>query len=203
MADAPRIPPLPREAWTDEARAVFGYFEGDKAREGGSRSNLIMTLANHPRFAMAYLGFGRMLLEQSSLSDWTRELLTLRVAWLGRCDYEWVNHETPGRTAGMTDEQIAAIKAGPEAWTWPGPDRAVLEAVDQLIAGGRIDDATWATLSDSYDTHQLMELVFTIGHYHTLAWAADVFGIQVDGSHAENLRLYIENRDKQRAEAAG
>jgi AhpD family alkylhydroperoxidase len=203
MADAPRIvpriPPLPREEWTDEARAVFGYFEGRTGRENGSRSNLIMTLANHPRFATAYLAFGRMLLEQSSLSDWTRELLTLRVGWLGRCEYEWVNHETPARNAGMTDAQIEAIKAGPEAWTWPGPDRAVLEAIDQLVAGGRIDDATWAALSASYDTHQLMELVFTIGHYQTLAWAADVFGIEVEAAHADNLRQYLENRDAQRA----
>jgi 4-carboxymuconolactone decarboxylase len=45
----PRIPHLPREDWNDAARDVFGYWEGAQARENGSRSNTMMTLANHHR----------------------------------------------------------------------------------------------------------------------------------------------------------
>ena len=49
----PLVPMLPREEWTDAARDVFAYWEGDAARENGSRSNTMMTMAQHPALALA------------------------------------------------------------------------------------------------------------------------------------------------------
>ena len=57
-----RIPPLPREEWTDEARDVFAYWGEPDAWENGSKVEKEMVMAQHPKLAMAFNGFGKQLL---------------------------------------------------------------------------------------------------------------------------------------------
>jgi hypothetical protein len=39
----PKIPPLRREEWTDEAPEVFAYWKGEKERENGTIIVLLQT----------------------------------------------------------------------------------------------------------------------------------------------------------------
>lgn len=178
-----RIAPLPAEEWTDEAREVFAFFGEPGAWENGSRTNTQMVLANHPKLAMAYNAFGKHLLIDSSLPVRPRELIVLRVAWLLKSEYEWHYHVGYGLTAGLTLDEIAAVRDGPDAPEWAecNADRAVLAAVDELWTQSRISEPTWSELSRNYDRHQLMDLVFTIGQYVMLSWAISSFGIQLEG----------------------
>ena len=51
------MPPVPREAWTDAVRDVFAVYEGEAAREAGSKFNIIRWFANHPSLAQNWLRF--------------------------------------------------------------------------------------------------------------------------------------------------
>ena len=178
----PRIGNLPREEWTDAAREVFAFWGESGAWENGSKTNMTMTLANHPDLANAYHTFGKHLLLASTLAVRPRELVVLRTAWHLKCGYEWHYHVTYGLAAGLTIEEIAAVRDGPSAPIWQGKDedRAVLTAVDELIRDSVLSDATWAKLSRFFDKHQMMDLLFTIGNYVMLGWAAGSMGIPVD-----------------------
>lgn len=178
-SSAPRLPPLPREEWTEAARDIFGFWD-EGARETGGRSNLLRTLAHHPPLAHAFLRFGDHLLFRSTLPDRLREIATLRIAWLHRAEHEWAWHVLYAREVGLTNDDLAAIKTGPAAEGWHGLDRAVLEAIDQLKAGGRIGDDTWRVLAAGLGRRPLMDLIFTIGHYVTLACATASFGIEME-----------------------
>lgn len=183
MADLEiRIGNLPREEWTDEAREVFAFWGEPGAWENGSKTNMTMTLAHHPKLANAYHTFGKHLLLASTLPVRPRELVVLRTAWLVKCEYEWHYHVGYGLKAGLTLEEIAAVKDGPQSPIWNGKDkdRAILQACDELYRDSRISDATWAALSLFLDRHQLMDLVFTIGNYVMLSWAVSTFGIPVE-----------------------
>lgn len=177
-----RIGPLPREEWTDAARDVFAFFGEPGAWENGSKTNVQMVLANHPKLAIAYNIFGKHLLLESTLPVRPRELVVLRVAYLLKSEYEWHYHVGYGVNAGLTLEEIAAVRDGPEASEWAGKDvdRAVLAAVDELWKTSRVSDATWSELSQVYDRQQMMDLVFTIGQYVMLSWAISSFGVQVE-----------------------
>jgi 4-carboxymuconolactone decarboxylase len=177
-----RIGNLPREEWTDEAREVFAFWGEPGAWENGSKTNMSMTLANHPKLAMAYHTFGKHLLLASTLPVRPRELVVLRTAWLVKCEYEWHYHVGYGLKAGLTMEEIAAVKEGAQSPIWDGKDedRAILQSVDELYRDSRISDATWAALLRFFDRHQLMDLVFTIGNYVMLSWAVSTFGIPVE-----------------------
>ena len=59
---------LPREEWTDEAREVFAFWGEPGAWENGSKTNMTMTLAHHPKLANAYHTFGKHLLLGSTVA---------------------------------------------------------------------------------------------------------------------------------------
>lgn len=177
-----RIPNLPREQWTDAAREVFAFWGEPDARENGSRTNIMMVLAHHPAMAMPYNHWAKHLLMTNALPVRTLELLILRVAWRVKSLYEWHNHVGYGLNAGLTLEEIAAIRDFPEgAGQWSEADRAVLEAVDDLLDRHRVSDAVWARLSASFDTRQKMDLVMSIGHYVMTSWALSSFDVPVEG----------------------
>ncbi len=152
-----------------------------RRRKGGSKGhNALGTLARHPKLMHAYHTFNGHILFTSTLSPRQRELLILRVAALREAVYEWEQHVVLAEEAGLDDEEIARIAAGPDASGWSIEDAAMVRAVDELVGDAMIGDATWAVLSQTMDDHQLMDLVFTVGAYELLAMAFRSFGVQLD-----------------------
>jgi 4-carboxymuconolactone decarboxylase len=180
---SPRIGPLPREQWTDRVREVFAIAEGPKAAEHGPRSNVVLTLATHPELAAHFLAFSVYLRKQSTLPARLRELVILRVAWRYQCDYEWAHHVNLAGHAGVTPAECEAVRDGPDAGAWSELDRLALQATDQLCGQGRIDGATWDALAAHVDKHLLLDLIFTVGGYATLAWALNSLGVEAGDAH--------------------
>ena len=56
----------------------------------------------------------------------------------------------------------------------------MLRAVDELVRDTKITDATWKALAEDFDTQQIMDLIFTVGAYETLAMAFRSFGVELD-----------------------
>src|ERR1043166_6426472 len=97
MSERPRIPPQRPDEWTDDARELFAFGEGQEAREKGSAFNVILTFAHHPKLMLAWLKFNRRLLRRSELSQRLREIVILRVADRYGSRYEWVQHVIEAR----------------------------------------------------------------------------------------------------------
>lgn len=188
----PRIPPLPRAAWTDEARDVFAYWEGDEARANGSRSNTMMTLAQHPALAMASLDLGKYFMLHSSLSARQIKLIILRVAHRYGSAYQWTHNSLGAKQVGITDAEVEAVKAGPADPLWSADDRALLVAVDAVNAGGRIENV-WDDLARRFDTRFIMDLIHATGYFTMVAWGLIAMGVEVEPDFAE----FSANRAKQ------
>jgi alkylhydroperoxidase family enzyme len=142
--------------------------------------NLLGTFAHHPELARAYHGFNGHLLFTTTLSPRQRELLVLRVAAVRDAEYEWLQHKVIATDLGMAPEEIERVAEGPDAQGWSPLEAAMLRAVDELIAQARIGEATWAALSAELDPSQLLDLVFTVGAYETLAMALRSFDVEID-----------------------
>ena len=176
----PRIPPLPREEWTDPARQVFAFWGEPNAWEEGSKTNIINTMATNPPLGMAYSVWGMHLLMRNSVATRQQELIILRVAWRVKSEYEWHNHVGYALKAQITLEEIGKLREDISAHPWSDQDKAVLNATDELIDNGQITDETWAALLKFYDKKQMMDLVFTIGHYVMTSWALTAFGVELE-----------------------
>ena len=184
----PRIQPLPRGEWTDAARDVFAFWEGDEARQNGSRSNTMMTLANHPPLAMASLDYGKYFMLQSTLEARQVKLLILRIAHRYGSIYQWTHNALGAKQIGVTDEEIEAVKLGPDAAVWSAADRLLLKTVDQVGQGGRIDDTTWAELTATKNCQQIMDLIHAVGYFTSVAWGLVAMGVEVEPDFAEFSR---------------
>lgn len=177
----PRIPPLPPAQWTSGAREVFAIMEGPAARENGSRFNAVLTLANHPELATAFLNYYKTLMATSTLPMRLREIVTLRIAWRLQSVYEWVQHVEIAKQFGIDAEHVAAVKEGAaDSPLWSSVERAALCAVDQLGMHSQIDDSVWNNLSRLLNQRQLMELLFIIGTYAQLCWVFNAMGVQLE-----------------------
>jgi alkylhydroperoxidase family enzyme len=136
--------------------------------------------AHHPDLAHAFFAFNAHVLYGTTLTVRQRELLALRTAVVRRSPYLWSQHLVHTDDAGLSSDEIAAIAFGPEAPSFEDLDTALLEAVDELLLGGQLSDRTWAALIEELDLPQVLDVIFTVGCYATVA------------SMCESLRLDIE-----------
>jgi 4-carboxymuconolactone decarboxylase len=173
----PRITPLPAEEWDDgavEALAPLMPPERANPRDAGE---LLGTLLRHPPLAQSYLTFNAHLLVRSTLSARVREIAILRAAVHRDSEYLWDHHVPLAVRAGLTDAEIAAVRAGGGAGLGE-EDALVITVADELQAHSTLSDATWAASSAFFDERQRMDLVFTVGAYHLLALAVNTFGVE-------------------------
>jgi len=182
-----RIPPLPPEEWPPEMRDALAALRPANPRhpfprrEGRPKAlNALGTLARHPELARAFNTFNGHVLFASTLSPRQRELLVLRVAKLRESTYEWEQHAVLASDAGLCQDEVDRIATGPDAPGWSVLDRAMLRAVDELVGDAMVDGETWNVLADELDPRQLIDLVFTVGAYETLAMAFRSFGVELD-----------------------
>jgi alkylhydroperoxidase family enzyme len=183
----PRIPSIPVREWPPEMREALAALLPENSRhprlstEGRPKAmNALGTLAQHPGLTKAFNTFNGHVIYNTSLSPRQRELLVLRVAHLRRSEYEWKQHLVLARDAGISDDEVAAVQDSPDSPGWSDTDAALVRAAGELVADARIADDTWATLAGELDTHQLMDVVFTVGAYDLIAMAFKTFGVELD-----------------------
>jgi 4-carboxymuconolactone decarboxylase len=172
---APRIEPLGNDELDPVAREVL-----DALPEFSRNFNIFRTLARNPDALQAFLAWGNYVLSaRNSLSARQRELAILRTGWLCRAGYEWAQHVEFGRRSGISDAEIEAVKAGPDAPGWDTLEAAILRACDELVGDHHISDTTWAALAQLGDRSR-MDLVFTVGQYTQVSMLLNSFGVQLD-----------------------
>jgi alkylhydroperoxidase family enzyme len=171
----PRIEPLTPEEHDAEVRELL---EG-VAVQGGFASNIFGTLVRHRGLFRRWLPFGGKLLS-GRMPARERELAILRTAWLCVSNYEWGQHVLIARSAGISDDEIRRVQAGPDADGWEPFERVVLRATDELHADACIADDTWSALAARYDERQLIELPMLVGHYHMVAFTLNSLGVQLE-----------------------
>jgi alkylhydroperoxidase family enzyme len=142
--------------------------------------NAMGVLAHHPELTNAYNRLIRHALYFTTISIRQRELLILRVAHLRGSRYEWAQHVYQAQVAGITPDEIAAVRTGASAPEWTTLERALLSAADELVAEARIGDGSYAVLAAELDAQQLMDVVFTVGAYDVFAMALRTFDVELD-----------------------
>jgi 4-carboxymuconolactone decarboxylase len=188
VSSGPRIPPLPKDEWGDDAiaalKAAYGAEAADRilssAPDAAPLPNVLATLMRNPGLVGPFLVYNASMMRAPLLGKRHFELMVLRVAWRTRSAYEWSQHVRLAQRVGITIEEVEAVGRGSEAEGWTPLEADLLAATDQLIDRYCIADETWARLAQELDERQLMEVAFIVGTYTCLAMAFNTFGIEVD-----------------------
>ncbi len=151
----------------------------EKNAMNGRVFNIFKVLANHPKLVKRWTPFAGHILSKQTLPFRDREMLILRIGWVNQAEYEFAQHELIAKRGGVSDADIEKVKKGPSA-DWNEHERALMQAVDDLFENSVVSDVTWATLSKTCSTEQMMDVVFTIGQYNLVSWALNSFGVPLD-----------------------
>ncbi len=169
---SPRIPPFPAGERDAESRVLIDSI-GSSATD-----NTFDTLARHPNLLRQWMPFTVALVVTGVLPPRLRELAILRTGWLCLAEYEWGQHAVFARRAGISNQEIARVKSGPEAGGWTEMEAAMLRAVDELHYDACVSDDTWAILAAHLDERQLIEVPILVGQYHIVCFTLNTLGIQ-------------------------
>jgi 4-carboxymuconolactone decarboxylase len=186
---APHIVPQTPDQWSDAARdglAAFpksyqfvmdGWNAGNREVRG---VNVLGTLAHYPALAKAFCTFNAHVAGASTLAVRDREIAILRLSWLRRSEYEFIQHLILGKRAGLSDDELSWLQIGPDAPGWSAEDADLVRAIDELHGLSRILPATWARLAQRFDQAQMLDLLFLIGCYDALALVINSIGTPIE-----------------------
>ena len=122
-------------------------------------------MANNPELAAKVYGLLMMLVTHNKMPLRLRELIVLRIAWTTGSEYEWFQHYLIATTeAGLTEQDVLAVRHWNTSDRLGPGDQAVLAAVDDTIREGKISDAVWDECARYMrEPAVLVEMVIAIG----------------------------------------
>jgi 4-carboxymuconolactone decarboxylase len=215
VTSAARIPKLEPAALDEDQRALYDAIAGGRRAQGpqlfqladpeGRLEGPFNAFLLQPRLGSALQALGSAVRYDTGLDDRCREIAILIVAAHWESEFEWYAHEAVGRSVGLGDAELTAVRDGryPELAaardgrpaeltaardgrfaTQDGPPAApaVREAVvarttAALVARGDLDDAEYREAVDHLGTPGLFELLTLVGYYATLALQLRVFRV--------------------------
>ena len=127
-----------------------------------------------PPVGTALQEIGAAVRYHSELTDRVRELAILAVAAHWDCAFERAAHESIGRSVGVSDDELAALRAG--RFVPDDPDEAAAAAVVRaLLERADLDDDEYAAAVAHLGERAVFELTTLVGYYATLALQLRVF----------------------------
>jgi 4-carboxymuconolactone decarboxylase len=176
MPEKPRLQPVDETDLQEKTLASLAPYRD----QDGRIHTIWATLAHHEDALRRYLVFSNHVLGKNTLPLPSRELMILRIAARAQAAYEWDQHVRIARRAGLSDEAILAAATG----AWDGLDdldRVLLTATDSLVDRQGVDDELWNRLTDHLSTEQVIDVLYTVGQYLTIATVINTLGVQVEG----------------------
>ncbi len=144
---------------------------------------LFRTLAHNMELAgrMRPLGAG-ILGRTSKIDPREREIVIDRTCARCRGEYEWGVHVVVfGKTLGIPQETLEATATKDSTDPlWSDRERLLVRLVDELHDTAQVSDALWADLARHWTIPQLLELLVTVGWYHTISFVANAARVPLE-----------------------
>ncbi|MEU5312414.1 carboxymuconolactone decarboxylase family protein [Streptomyces sp. NPDC021562] len=128
-----------------------------------------------PPVGLAVQAVGAAVRYESILSDRVREMAVLVVAAHWGSAFEWAAHEAVGRTHGLTEPELDALRAGGLPDLPDAAERTALLATAALTRTGALSDGEYAGTVAAWGERGLFELTALVGYYALLALQLRVF----------------------------
>ncbi len=156
---AGRVPLAPIEKALAVGRAIG-------APDVMATRNAFRTLSQNETMAVGVFTHLTTLLNKNTFSTRLRELAIMRIGWVTDSDYEWTQHWRWATTAGIPPEDILAVRDWKNSDRLTAADRAVLQATDDVLADGKISDASWVECKKHVPTEaEQVEMVVCIANW--------------------------------------
>jgi alkylhydroperoxidase family enzyme len=145
----------------------------------GAPPNLYKALANHPQLVAAWTEFSKTLRHDTRTPRALRELVILRGAQLMRSEYEWAQHLSMARKAGVSERQIENLSSWKTSSHFDAREKAAL-ALGEAVTQGRVSNEVYAEAMRHFDHHDYVELALVAAFYAMVGRMLDAMGVQLE-----------------------
>ena len=171
-----RLDPIPADDDNPQLSGVFDVFR-DADREVPM---LYRLLGNAPAMLDAWVGLAWPLRSEPETSRGLRELLIMRVALLTHASFEWQAHWPAALAAGVSVDQLGALKTWATSDLFSAAEKAALRCTDEMIEAGGASAEAVALLREHYDDGQCIELILTSAFYSCVSHTLLTLGVEAD-----------------------
>jgi AhpD family alkylhydroperoxidase len=146
-------------------------------RERGAISPLYQALLNSAPIASGWEKFLTAVRKGTTVPPALRELAILRIAVLNRAPFEFDEHVSLARQAGVSDAKMEAVKhwraddgtRAEAADPFTTDERLVLELADAMTRDIEVSDALMARIAARFDPRGVLEVVATVAAYNMVS----------------------------------
>jgi alkylhydroperoxidase family enzyme len=171
----------------DDQRAVYDAVAGGRRAQGPQLFRLVdddgglegpfNAFLLQPKLGFAMQALGAAVRYETTLSDRAREIAILVTAVDAEAAFEWQAHEAIGRHAGLTDDELDALRAGRFEALADEDERVVAATVHALCVRGDLDDEEYRRAAGALGRAGVFELVTLASYYLALAMQLRVFRV--------------------------
>jgi len=172
-------------------RPELAPVERSIALERGSISPLYQALLNSAPIASGWEKLLTAVRKHTTVPPALRELVILRIAVLNRAPFEFEEHVSPARAAGVSAAKIEAVKrwrmgslqqhaASDDPFT--DDDRLALELADAMTRDIEVPEALMDRVAARFDARGVLEIVATVAAYNMVSRLLVALRIQHEAS---------------------
>jgi len=172
-----RLPQLKQDEFTDEVRSFLSHWVGGIFRNADANPTLL-TFAHHPHLANLFSQFNIHLLSSTTLPVKQRQIAIMRTAWICKATYMWSSHLRTSIRCGLEPDMFRPIQVGASDPYFTEFERTIIRATEELVNDKRVGDANWQALSAAWDKRQMLDFLFTVGCYVTVAGVMRSTGVE-------------------------
>lgn len=185
----PRLPPVRPEETSEETQAFLKRWTGGIFQNADSNP-VLLTFAHHPQLAEVFSQFNIHLLSTNTLPVKQRQIAIMRTAWVCKATYMWSSHLNTSLRCGLDPAMYGPLQRGADDPYFTDFERVIIRATEELITDRKISDENWQLLMAEWNTQQILDFMFTVGAYVTVAGVMRSTGVQRGEKLRELASIY-------------
>jgi 4-carboxymuconolactone decarboxylase len=170
-----RVPPIEENA----TPAIAELVKKIRGARGGQLHVFYQALLHSPGLAAGWFDFNNAVRFGTALDARTRELVIMRVAALTGCEYVWKVHEAQyAGKAGVSPQEVAALREGSRSSVFTERERALLAYVEAMTRDVAVPDEVYAAMTRHFDAKATVEVTVLVGAYNMQTRVLRALGIE-------------------------
>ena len=184
-----RMPQLAPEDFSDVAKEMFARWKTGPFKDA-DKNPVLRTFVHHPMLADLFSQLNIHLLLTNTVPVRQRQIAIMRTAWLCKARYMWSSHLRTSLGFGLEPELFKPLQIGASDPYFTPFEQTIIRATEDLVNDRLISDVNWAALSAEWSNQQLLDFMFTVGAYVTVAGVMRSTGVEREPELLELAERY-------------
>ena len=172
-----RMPQVRPENVTEPIREFLSKWTGGVFQDA-DKNPVLLTFAHHPKLADLFSQLNIHLLSTNTLPVKQRQIAIMRTAWICKATYMWSSHLRTSMRCGLSPDMYTPIQVGAGDPYFTAFERAVIRATEELVQDKTLSDTSWQSLMSEWSNEQMLDFLFTVGAYVTIAGVMRSTGVE-------------------------